>query len=49
MMWLVVTKGRDASREGVSKMMPAGNMILSPSTVAAQAANGNGRGALHQK
>jgi dTMP kinase len=40
---------RVAGRCPDERMMPAGNLILPPSTVAAQASNGNGRAALHQK
>jgi dTMP kinase len=39
--------GRERYSE--QRMVPAENLVLAPSTVAAQASNGNGHGALHQK
>ncbi|MGA8221064.1 MAG: hypothetical protein WB780_05360 [Candidatus Acidiferrales bacterium] len=36
-------------RHPEQRMIPTENLILAPSTVAAQASNGNGHGALHQK
>jgi dTMP kinase len=38
-----------AERYADQRTIPAGNLILPPSTVAAQGSNGNGHGTLHQK